>query len=174
MCASVGTPCGRAVRAAVSGRVSRTSEELPATRGTPMSRGASSARPEVQRRVARLGTEARARSTRKSSSASHREVASSRDIVSYAEAAAVIGKPPNRIWQILDEISQSEHEQCRPMLPAVVVVASRGVPGYGFFTQAKKLGKPAPDPNVTTSISVQREFWKLELSRVHDWWASPA
>ena len=98
-------------------------------------------------------------------------VARSRTTISYKEAGAVIGKPAHGIWRILDEISRSEHKQDKPMLPAVVIVSQRGVPGYGFFTMAKKLGKPAPDPNETDSIPVQRGFWERELDRVYKYWS---
>ena len=100
-----------------------------------------------------------------------KEIASNRATISYTEAGAVIGKRPGQIWRILDEISQSEHKQGRPMLPAVVIVSGRGVPGFGFFILAKKIGKSAPDPAETTSIPVQREFWELELNKVYDFWA---
>ena len=91
------------------------------------------------------------------------EFARNRTTISYTEAGKVIDRSANNIWRTLDEISQSEHQQGRAMLPAVVIVSSPGVPGYGFFTCA-------PDPDVTTSIPVQRGFWGLELGRVYDYW----
>ena len=99
------------------------------------------------------------------------EVAKNGTKISYRDAAAAIGRRPNNISRILDEINTSEHKECRPMLPAVVMVSGRRVPGDGFFTQAIKLGKPAPDPRKTTSIRVQRKFWEPELDRVHSYWA---
>ena len=99
------------------------------------------------------------------------DIARNRKTISYKDAGEIIGRRANNIWDILDAISQSEYDQGRPMLPAVVIVSGRGVPGDGFFTLARKIGKPAPDPGETTSIPVQRTFWKSELAQVYDYWS---
>ena len=46
----------------------------------------------------------------------------------------------NRMAEILDEISTSEHHQGRPLLSVVVVQTETGRPGKGFYKLATHLG----------------------------------
>ena len=67
--------------------------------------------------------------------------------------------------KILDEISQSEHEQGRPMLPAVVIVNGRDVPGYGFFTLAGKLARETSTGSLPDHEHSQTaRLWESESS----------
>jgi len=69
----------------------------------------------------------------------------------------------NEIARILGEISTYEHEQGHPMLSAVVVLHDSNLPGTGFFTLARELGKFDGADDLA--------FFAGELHRVHDHWA---
>ncbi len=72
----------------------------------------------------------------------------------------------NQIAQLLGDISQSEHNQGRPMLSVVVVHGrhgeSAGMPGKGFFELAKQLGVQQGQDDMT--------FFVQELARAHAAW----
>jgi hypothetical protein len=63
---------------------------------------------------------------------------------------------------MLDEINQHEHARDAPLLSSVVILATKNLPGYGYFTCAKKLGVYAGNDDL--------KFWLEELRRVHDYW----
>ena len=73
------------------------------------------------------------------------EVAATEAIVNYHQIAPLAGldmslaDDRNRMSDILDEISQFEHDQNRPLLSAVVVQVETGRPGKGFYKLAAKL-----------------------------------
>lgn len=75
-----------------------------------------------------------------------KEVAINGELITYGEIAPMaklnMENPDdrNKMAQILGDISTHEHEQGRPMLSAVVVLAEIGYPGDGFYTLARELG----------------------------------
>lgn len=79
-----------------------------------------------------------------------KQVAREETTTTYGEVAPVVGldmarpEDRSRMAELLDEISEAEHEEGRPLLSAVVVHAqggeSGGIPGSGFFSMAKSLG----------------------------------
>ncbi len=68
------------------------------------------------------------------------------------------------VGQILGEISEDEHKAGRPMLSAVAMGVN-GLPGEGFFTLARKLGKLS-----ATAADQELQFWKNERQKVYDTW----
>lgn len=100
------------------------------------------------------------------------EVARQRDTITYGEIAPLVGltmvRPPDRgaLGALLDEVDRAELAAGRPLLCAIVVRRDRGLPGRGFFRNARLLGF---DPE-----SADAAFWRAELERVHDWWAGSA
>jgi hypothetical protein len=102
-----------------------------------------------------------------------KETARAGRLITYGEVAPLANLhlesqgDRNRLAQLLGEISQHEHSQGHPMLSAVVVVADTQIPGKGFFTFAKELGK------YQGSTELQElEFYAKELRRVYDYWRS--
>ena len=88
----------------------------------------------------------------------------------YGDIAKIMGLPPSghhmasEVGQILGEISEDEHVNGRPMLTAVVVSVD-GMPGQGFFTCARQLGKLHED-----SRDAERHFWESEKAAVFETW----
>jgi hypothetical protein len=68
---------------------------------------------------------------------------------------------------LLGEISEDEHVRGRPMLSAIAVGVS-GLPGPGFFSFARDLGKLAED-----SEEARRLFWEAEKAAVYETWKRP-
>jgi len=99
-----------------------------------------------------------------------REVASRRGITSYGhlveELDLDMSSPADRrkIGEILGAISEEEHRRGRPMISAVVVGSETSLPGQGFFSLARRLGKLAGGN--------ETGFFAEELRRVHDFWTS--
>jgi hypothetical protein len=60
---------------------------------------------------------------------------------------------------ILGEISEAENARGRGMLSGVVVNRETGMPGDGFFTLARHLGRDTSD---------ELAFWQAEFQRVCD------
>jgi hypothetical protein len=101
------------------------------------------------------------------------EIAQRETTVPYAEVAEWVNldmsRPDDRqrMAELLDEISSSEHAAGRPLLSAIVVHGiggeAAGMPGGGFFVLAKRL-----------KLQSQREdkvtFFAKELRRVHKYW----
>ena len=100
-----------------------------------------------------------------------KSVARAVSCVTYGEIAPLAGlelenpADRNELARILGEISVHEHDQGRPMLSAVVVLAGRELPGHGFFKLAREL-------NLFRSGD-ETEFHAAELRRVHDCWRQP-
>ena len=99
-----------------------------------------------------------------------REVARAGGHVHYADVGHMVGLDmahlPDRtiMGHILDAIGQAEHDECRPLLPAVVILRETHVPGDGFFDLARQLGLLQPRAD-------ELEFFVEELRRVHEYWA---
>lgn len=102
------------------------------------------------------------------------KVAKSGGTTYYSDIAPLVGMDVrslpdrNRISNILDEISRSEHADGKPLLSAVVISKVENCPGQGFFTLAQSLNLYDGNPDS------KLEFWKQELRRVHEHWGSQA
>lgn len=68
----------------------------------------------------------------------------------------------------LTRISQSEHQQGRPLLSAIVYDKNAGRPGKGFFAMAKDLKKYNGSDDEIKKI----EFFAKELKDVYLFWQS--
>lgn len=71
------------------------------------------------------------------------------------------------IGRILGDISSSEHEQGRPLLSVVAVLAETGLPSDGFYrlAEALELG--------TVRRLKQELFGELEMARCFAFWSKP-
>ena len=96
-------------------------------------------------------------------------VAKSNIITNYTDVGRLIrldmNSPAdrNRISEILDEISSTEHYSGSPLLSAVVILRDQVIPGEGFFKMAKSLGLYDGSDDLM--------FWLKEIRRVHDYWS---
>jgi hypothetical protein len=89
----------------------------------------------------------------------------------YAQAASHIGldirraADANELAALLRSISETEHQEGRPLLSAICFMAGARRPGLPFFELAKSLGlmKQTEDP---------RGFVDEEIRRVRDHWGS--
>ena len=97
-----------------------------------------------------------------------KEVARAGQTITYGEIAPMANldmESPadrNEISRILGAISEREHEEGRPLLSAVVMLADIGYPGKGFFTLARELGLYDGADDLA--------FFVRELRRVHEYW----
>ena len=95
-------------------------------------------------------------------------VARAQEITSYSVIAPVAGINLDTdagravLARLLGEISTAEHAAGRPLLSAVVVLKGSDVPGRGFFTLARDLGRFAGGDDM--------KFWVEEVKRVWDYW----
>ena len=91
-----------------------------------------------------------------------------RGTVTYQEIAKMMGLPLQGsnmgrvIGLILGEISEDEVANGRPMLSAVAV-SVEGLPGGGFYSLAKELGRLSIEEN-------EKDFWQKERKAVYDTW----
>jgi hypothetical protein len=90
--------------------------------------------------------------------------------ITYQELARAMDPDVNprdrrfkRLTTALYYVNKYEHENGRPMLGALVVRASDGLPGDGFYGCAKDLGFEFDDSEETA-------FWEAELARVIEQW----
>ena len=92
-------------------------------------------------------------------------------LTTYQAVAQIMGLPMTgnlmgkEVGQLIGEISQDEVQSGRPMLSALVVGTS-GVPGEGFLTWAKELGRLTDD-----SKEGRAAFWESERQAVYQAWA---
>ncbi len=97
-------------------------------------------------------------------------IARRQETITYGEVAEFLRLsmdwPPDRdkMSEVLGEISDYEHQNGRPLLSVVVVLAATGEPGGGFFDLAKATGQMPTDGD-------RALFFLRELRRVHDHWA---
>ena len=73
----------------------------------------------------------------------------------------------NQIGKVLGAISEDEHALGRPMLSAMAVRVT-GIPGDGFYTMARDLGRLTSDDKTE-----QRRFWEEQSQAVYETWARP-
>jgi hypothetical protein len=90
------------------------------------------------------------------------EVARWRDLITYSEVSKIarVAVRSSTFWQILDDINIVELSAGRPMLSAVVVAQESGIPGEGFFKQAKAFGRQLESQD-------DRLFWREECNRIY-------
>lgn len=94
-----------------------------------------------------------------------------RGTITYPDLAAMMRLPvtgnhmSNQVGQMLGEIVEDEVRAGRPMLSAVVVGVSSGVPGSGFYGLAQQLGKLADDAE-----AAKLHFWEQERNAVYATW----
>jgi hypothetical protein len=94
-----------------------------------------------------------------------------RGVITYQAVAQIMGLPltgsymGHEVGQLIGEISRDEVQNGRPMLSALVVGTS-GVPGDGFYTWAKALGRLTND-----SKEARAAFWEGEKQAVYQAWA---
>jgi len=94
-----------------------------------------------------------------------------RRTLNYKEIAQIMGLPPSghhmakEVGHLLGEISQEEHQRGRPILTALVVAVTTGVPGSGFFDLARHFGKLQG-----TTPADERLFWEQERDAVYAAW----
>lgn len=90
-----------------------------------------------------------------------------RGTVTYQEIAKMMGIPlsgnymSSLLGHILGEISEDEIANGRPMLSAIAV-GINGLPGAGFYTLARDLGK--------LSDQSDEDFWEAEKKAVYEAW----
>lgn len=93
-----------------------------------------------------------------------------RGLTAYQTIAEIMGLPlrgnymGKEVGHVLGEISQDELDHGRPMLSALAVGVS-GLPGSGFFSLARELGKLQE-----RSKEAQRRFWEEEKAAVYKAW----
>jgi hypothetical protein len=81
-----------------------------------------------------------------------------------------------RLTHALDVVTQYEAEHGRPLPGAMVVRASDGLPGDGFYRSAQKadlkvdLKKPQGSQHVGPAAHA---FWQDELERLINYWSAP-
>ena len=92
--------------------------------------------------------------------------------ITYQELARVMDPDVNprdrrfkRLTTALYHVNTYEHENGRPMIGALVVRASDGLPGDGFYWCARQLGFEFEDSEAAA-------FWEAELAQVSEYWGS--
>jgi hypothetical protein len=101
-----------------------------------------------------------------------KEVARNGDLITYSEIAPLAGldmenqADRTRMGEILGEISTFEHQNGRPMLSSLVVLAGIGYPGEGYFNLARHLGLHHGKGEFE-----DLDFFVQEVKRVHGYWS---
>ena len=92
--------------------------------------------------------------------------------ITYQELARAMDPDVNprdrrfkRLTTALYHVNKYEHENARPMIGALVVRSSDGLPGDGFYWCARDLGFEFDDSEAIA-------LWEAELARVIEYWAS--
>ena len=92
--------------------------------------------------------------------------------ITYQELARAMDPDVNprdrrfkRLTTALYQVNTYEHENGRPMIGALVVRASDGLPGDGFYWCARQLRFEFEDSEATA-------FWETELARVSEYWGN--
>ena len=100
-----------------------------------------------------------------------KDVARAKQLITYKELANVVGLDWNKdygkcrqIFPILGAVSTSEVEQGHPMLSAVAGRQDTRMPGSGFFTLARDLGRYQGGND--------HVFWIRERDEVWTFWSS--
>lgn len=91
-------------------------------------------------------------------------------LITYSELAAVGGfdlveeKDREELARSLDEITDFELSQGRPLIAAIVVSKETNRPGGGFFVFARARGRVGPAEDEDT-------YWAREVGQVHAAWS---
>jgi hypothetical protein len=99
-------------------------------------------------------------------------VARRRALTTYGEVAPLLGIPRitpatiGKLGRALGDIARHEHRAGRPLLAVLVVRASTGTPGPGFYTLAQELRLLPRDHDEAT----RQRFFEEERHRVYDAW----
>lgn len=99
------------------------------------------------------------------------EAARCRRTVTYKEIAGIMGLLPSGNYMgvetghLVGEISEDEHRNGRPMLSALVVHSTDGMPGKGLYTLARGLGKLQE-----ATRDGELRFWETEKAAVYAAW----
>jgi hypothetical protein len=95
-------------------------------------------------------------------------VARVRGLATYQGIAELTGLPKRgrimarQVGDLAGEISEDEVKQGRPMLGALVVDLTKGLPGDGFFTLAQRLQR--------FTGKGKRMFWEEERRAAYETW----
>ncbi len=94
------------------------------------------------------------------------EVARSRGTVTYGEfcrgiAAVSLTPRSPALIDLLGDICAEEDAARGTMLASLVVRASDGIPGRGYFVHAERLGQ---------DVSDREAFWRSEVEKVYSAW----
>ena len=98
-----------------------------------------------------------------------KEVARAKQTRFYGELAKLIALHPrsSSFHRILDSINQHEHNEGRPLLSILAVARGYGIPGSGFFDNARKLDEYDSSSGDATAHAT---FWVDEVHRVWIYW----
>ncbi len=97
--------------------------------------------------------------------------AHSRGLLTYTGIAHLTGLSPvgqsmgKQVGHLIGEISEDEHLAGRPLLSALVVDKIDGMPSFGFFNLARKLGLLK-----STSKNAEREFRRKQQTALFECW----
>lgn len=98
--------------------------------------------------------------------------ARARSYLRYSQVGTIVGldmrEPGDRaeIGRLLDQISEGEHANGRPLLSAVVIHVQDNMPGNGFFAMARRVGRFAGGDEL--------QFWLAEINAVWQQWSAAA
>jgi len=93
-------------------------------------------------------------------------VAKKRDFITYKELQEEMGGPGRGyIGEVLEEVCQREHEQGRPLLSALVVHRTDGLPGNGFWEL-----RVLPPSLRNASMEEKIDHWKKEYRKAWEYW----
>ncbi len=88
------------------------------------------------------------------------------DTISYKELMEEMGGPGRGyIGKVLEEVCHREHEEGRPLLSALVVHKTNGLPGNGFW----KL-RVLPPSLKKASMEEKKNHWQQECRKVWEYW----
>ena len=96
-------------------------------------------------------------------------VAGRRGTATYGDVAVWVGRHRGSARSVarhyLNAIGSYEHEQGRPLLPAIVVNQQEGKPGWRFWELARGLG-------LFRETEYRRTYWIEECGRVYSYWGA--
>jgi len=97
-----------------------------------------------------------------------KEVAQRKSLITYKELAGVVGLDWNKdygkcrqIFSVLGAVSISEVQQGHPMLSAIAVRQDTRIPGPGFFTLARDLGRYQSGEDYSFWVAERDAAWNL-------------
>ncbi len=96
-------------------------------------------------------------------------VAKSERLITYSELCAMLKTAYIHFHSpfltgLLIDIGREEHEAGRPILPAVVVSKTSGIPGAGYF-------KAGEGEDTSESTDDPKALWQADLERLYEYWS---